>query len=174
MKIKKRHFYGNYGKSQTRGRWNTRKPYRGVFHGGPHKSNESRTSVRRKNPLDSSGNVSKSSICESIYHWKRDCPDTYESRQKHDFKINLPVAEESHFVEHVEVTLFQPPDLKNSEIGNFVGETLSCAVLDSGCTRTVCGKVWLNCYLDTLSDDDKNASRKSQVKHLLSLVRALW
>ena len=56
---------------------------------------------------------------------------------------------------------------------NFVGETLSCAVLDSGCTRTVCGKVWLNCYLDTLTDDEKNASRKSQVKHFSSLVMAL-
>ena len=106
---------------------------------------QSRTSARHKNPLDSSGNVSRCSVRESIYYWKRDCPDANENRQKDDSKINLPVAEESHFVEHVEVTLFQPPDLKTSEMENFVGETLSCAVLDSGYTRTVCGKVWLNC-----------------------------
>ena len=41
---------------------------------------------------------------------KRDCPDAYENRQKDDSKINLLVAEESQFVEHVKVTLFQPPD----------------------------------------------------------------
>ena len=166
-------FYGNYAKSQTRGRWKSRNPYRGAFCGGCYKSNESRTSVGNKNPLDSSENVSRCSICESIYHWKRDCPDTYENQQKDDSKINLPVVEDTHFVEHIEVTLFQPPDLKNSEMKNFVGETLCCAVLDSGCTRTVCGKVWLNCYLDTLSDDEKNASRKSRVKRFLSLVMAL-
>ena len=69
--------------------------------------------------------------------------------------------------------LFQPPDLKNNEMENFISETLSCAVLDSGSTRTVCGKVWINCCLDTPSDDEKNTSKKSQVKHLLSLVMAL-
>ena len=43
---------------------------------------------------------------------------------------------------------------------NFLGETLSCAVLDSGCTRTVCGNVWLSCCLDTLSDDEKQCIRE--------------
>ena len=37
----------------------------------------------------------------------------------------------------------------------FIGETLSMAVMDSGCTKTVCGEVWLNCYLETRSDEDK-------------------
>ena len=111
---KKEAFYGNYGKSQTRGHWNSRNPDRGTFRGGRYKSNESRTAVGDKNPLslDSSGNVSRCSVCESIYHWKWDCPGVYENRQKDDFKINLPVAEESHFVEHAEVTLFQLPNLK--------------------------------------------------------------
>ena len=35
------------------------------------------------------------------------------------------------------------------------GETLSVAVLDSGCTKTVCGETWHNCYLETLSGKDK-------------------
>ena len=35
-------------------------------------------------------------------------------------------------------------------------KTLSWAVLDSGCTKTVCGETWLNCYLGTLSDEDKS------------------
>ena len=65
-------------------------------------------------------------------------------------------------MEHIEVTLFQLLDLKSSEIENFVGETLSCEVLDSGCTSTVCGKVWLNCYLDTLMMKKKHQGKSSK------------
>ena len=28
------------------------------------------------------------------------------------------------------------------------------AVLDSGCTKNVCGETWLNCYLETLNEDE--------------------
>ena len=28
-------------------------------------------------------------------------------------------------------------------------------VLDSGCTKTLCGEEWLNCYLDTLSEKEQ-------------------
>ena len=35
-----------------------------------------------------------------------------------------------------------------------MGETLGCAVLDSGCTSTVCGRIWFESYLDTLSRND--------------------
>ena len=35
-----------------------------------------------------------------------------------------------------------------------IGETLSMAVLDSGCIKTVCSKTWLNCYLKSLSSDE--------------------
>ena len=31
---------------------------------------------------------------------------------------------------------------------------MGCAVLDSGCTSTVCGRIWFNSYLDTLSTND--------------------
>ena len=51
-------------------------------------------------------------------------------------------------------------------IKNFVGETFNHAVLDSGCTKTVCGKIWLNNYSDTLSTDDKQkvVESKSETK----------
>ena len=34
-------------------------------------------------------------------------------------------------------------------------ECLGKALLDSACTKTVCGATWLNMYLDTLHGDDK-------------------
>ena len=36
--------------------------------------------------------------------------------------------------------------------GNFLGEALNLAVLDSGCTKTACGEEWLKCYIDSVSD----------------------
>ena len=33
---------------------------------------------------------------------------------------------------------------------SLLGETLGSMILDSGCSRSVCGLKWFNCYLDTL------------------------
>ena len=33
-------------------------------------------------------------------------------------------------------------------------EARNCAVLDSGCTSTVAGKTWVECYIQSLLDDD--------------------
>ena len=35
-----------------------------------------------------------------------------------------------------------------------LGETFGHAVIDSGCTRTVCGRTWLDSYIETLSRSD--------------------
>ena len=35
-----------------------------------------------------------------------------------------------------------------------LGETINLAVLDSGCSKTVCEE-WLSCYLDTLSQKEQ-------------------
>lgn len=39
-------------------------------------------SNRKLNPLDEYGKVSKCAICESKFHWARDCPDAYENQSK--------------------------------------------------------------------------------------------
>ena len=36
-----------------------------------------------------------------------------------------------------------------------LGTTIGSAIVDSGCTKTVCGDVWLNTYLDSLSQKDR-------------------
>ena len=43
-----------------------------------------------------------------------------------------------------------------------IGETLSMAVIDSGCTKTVCGQVWLDCYLQSLSNEDQQSVREEK------------
>ena len=50
-----------------------------------------------------------------------------------------------------------------------IGETLSMAVIDSGCTRTVCGQVWLDCYLQSSSNKTSNQFERKRVKFYLDL-----
>ena len=44
--------------------------------------------------------------------------------------------------EDVQIILFSKP-VQECYVKNFLGETLSYAVLDSGCIKSVCGKLWL-------------------------------
>ena len=41
-------------------------------------------------------------------------------------------------------------------IDSLLAETFNVASLDSGCTKTVCGEVWLQYYTDSLSVSDKD------------------
>lgn len=48
-------------------------------------------------------------------------------------------------------------DLHDNNLNNLLGETIGYAILDSGCTRTVCGDKWLDTYLDTLSISERKS-----------------
>ena len=39
---------------------------------------------------------------------------------------------------------------------SLLSETFNIAIMDSGCTKTVCGEAWLQYYIDSLSDCDKD------------------
>ena len=38
--------------------------------------------MRQRNPTDSEGNTLKCAVCESIFHFAAECPDSYENLQK--------------------------------------------------------------------------------------------
>ena len=105
---------------------------------------------RKTNPLNSSGKISKCTICHSIFHWFRECHHGVEDDSKE---------------KQVKLTLFND-ELYNCYINKFVDETLNHAVLHSGCTKTVCGLSWLDNYLETLSPEDKEKviEKQSQTK----------
>ena len=54
--------------------------------------------------------------------------------------------------------------MESCDMASLVGESLGCAVLGSGCTSTVCGMVWLKCYLDTLGYKDKELVQENESK----------
>ena len=110
----------------------------------------------RQNPRDSKGNVTTCAVCNSWFHWAKDCPDRGEvfeasacSDDSHDSRQD----------EDVFVTLFardacecRPDERSKSE--GLLGETLGYGIIDSGCSKTVCGEVWYKCHLDAMSSDD--------------------
>ena len=94
--------------------------------------------------MNEKGYQSKCSICESINHWAHACPDAdalfCQSSQ-------ADCQEES---DEFQVALFQSNLLNEESHKVFVSESLSCAILDSGATSTVSGKVWTDCYVEGL------------------------
>ena len=97
---------------------------------------------QKLNPPTSSGHPSKCSICDSIMHWAKDCPHNEINKNK--------------------VVLFSN-GLDETVRDSFALETFNHGVLDSGCSTTVCGKVWLDNYMSNLTSYELNET-KSQTK----------
>ena len=101
---------------------------------------------RQKNPIGNDGRVSRCAICESVYHWAKSCPESYENRGGYDFEQDEPV---NLFIGYV--------DEKHShdKLDKLVSESKNCAVIDTGCTNSVCGINWLSEYMKELTDYEK-------------------
>ena len=56
-------------------------------------------------------------------------------------------------VEEIDVVLFTGG--VKTDISELGRDTKNCMVLDSACTRNVCGKPWLYCFLDSLNGEDR-------------------
>ena len=102
------------------------------------KNRQPKQSTRQRNPPDVNGYTSKCIICKSIFHWAKDCPDKNKEEVSGDKDKVILFSEE----------------IESCYIETFLGETMNKAVLDSGCTETVCENVWLQCYLDSLNKEE--------------------
>ena len=104
--------------------------------------------MKVKNPLDANGFLTKCIVCKSVYHWAKDCPDR---------DIMYVTSQE----EEVHITLFSKR-VKECYVENFLDEIRSYAILDSGCTKSVYGIVWLQRYLDSLNESDKSSVQEQE------------
>ena len=81
-----------------------------------------------------------------MYHyWANDCPDKVQDTWD-DVNITL-CSQEMH----------------ECYMTKFVGETLNSAVLDSGCTKSVCGESWLTNYWRDHSKEVIEKSSKCKI-----------
>ena len=53
------------------------------------------------------------------------------------------------------VVLYADDDEDDEQKDKLLGGSIGCAVVDSGCTKSVCGNIWLNTYIDSLSQKER-------------------
>ena len=129
------------------------------------KSNREMKSYKKrgKNPLDQYGRVTRCLNCDSINHWIEKCPDLSEHEHKtfleqydvesdcdsDDENTEGPVYEVQHCAQLLE-------EFHDTTKITLCCETLNTAVLDCGAPKNVCGRKWLEQYITTLQESDKN------------------
>ena len=130
-----------YGRSSRRGRGNFEpRSNRGSFRG---------KNGRQSNPVDYRGDVSKCFECGSEQHWARNCPRKNGSG---DYRYDRS-SSDNYFTE-TEISLIAY-EVFETKVRDFSAETIGHIVLDSGCSRTVCGVEWFDTYIDTLNDRER-------------------
>ena len=77
---------------------------------------------RKTNPVNRNGNITKCPICQSIYYWYKECPHKIDGADGNQVNLSLFSKEVS-----------------TCYVNKFVSKTFNHAVLDSGCTKTICG-----------------------------------
>ena len=105
-------------------------------------------------PSGADGRVTACHICGSRMHWMRECPNSDRTSMNYG-------RDEVCFTENEEVhiTLMTEQLESDDKIDKLLGETIGCMILDLGCSKTVCGKKWLELYLDTLDERQLNKVR---------------
>lgn len=89
--------------------------------------------------------------CESVLHLERDCPHAQDKGK-------------SWKDDTIKPTLFQS-DISLDKMNGLIGESLSCGLVDSGCTSTVCGQAWLKCYKESLSEKEVSLVTETNSTH---------
>ena len=111
---------------------------------GRYERNKPYSDNRPTNPKGSDGTRMLCKACGSYRHLLPECPYSYENMSK----VNITSEEKSE-----KVVLFTGANRQN--VAQLGSEARNCAVLDSACSSTVCGEQWLNCYLESLPEEDR-------------------
>ena len=107
------------------------------------------------NPRNSRGNITKCRKCKSVLHWIGNCPHANsEERRERSDETAYHGGEELQEELYIGLLQSTAPTSKD-ELIYLVGETLNMAVIDSGCSKTVCGLNWYTTYIESLGEDDK-------------------
>ena len=134
--------------------------YRGRGAGTDHTS--SGRGGRQRNPLRPDGTVSRCAVCGSLYHWVKDCPHAnVNPNSKEDEVGNLALdtmegEETDGGIVHLSLFMgFTDGEARPQKLDMLVKDAEGCALIDTGCSTTVCGDAWFKSYIDQLSYYDK-------------------
>lgn len=151
-------YYGGY--SGRRGFRSSRGTGRGYYQGRQESDTNKPTSsqvgasnrgrFQRRNPRDAEGNYMKCLICESIMHFRRNCPHAQEAKRENVLETSTCSSNEEVYKVH---------DYSEDDKQVLMVEAANSAVLDSACSKTVTGRVWKEVYLESLSAKEKKEVR---------------
>ena len=150
---------GKYRGSNANQRGYSFRGGRGGFRGGNGNQTRGRgysTPQKSTNPIGKDGKPSRCLTCGSKYHWSRNCPDNEFYRKKSDKAVGFcrnNDEEGEDESEEIEISLLQTTK-ETALLKQFLGETIGCAIVDSGCSKTVAGKQWMDCYMESLEEGD--------------------
>ena len=106
-----------------------------------------RSDKRKLNPIGRDGKTSACMVCRSIYHYANECPDqpnrnnnTNDNQKSYEVNFNLFVGCTTG---------------KSNKLSELTEECNGYAVLDSGCSNTVCGEEWMSMFIKRLSDGER-------------------
>ena len=158
---------GQGGGYNQRGGFNPTNSQRGNYSGGSSQrggynssSSAQQSRGRRTNPLDRDGLVTRCIVCDSRFHWLKDCPDAFENQESSEALQSVSENRGGEEDNPVHLSLFMGytnEAKKSSKLEGLVQETYGYALLDTGCSTTVCGVNWLNNYCEYLSDVDRGS-----------------
>ena len=107
------------------------------------------------NPVGTDGQTLTCKCCGSFSHLVAKYPDVLANQG------NVNVTEDEHAV------LFT--GYNKDEIARLGMNARDCAVLESACSSTVCGKIWLDGYLKSFDKEDKTNIYHSDGVKVLNL-----
>jgi len=113
---------------------------------------------RKVNRRNRHGNISCCFKCGSKFHWARACSHR-RSRYCEPGKSSVNKGGDDEGSEFLNVSMFigySNSTAKSSKLSKLVSDCSGCALLDSGCSRTVCGKNWLEDFKSKLTDYDRS------------------
>ena len=113
------------------------KMYRGNYNRNWGRGRGGFHSNSRMNPTDSEGNVMQCFKCGSKKHFAKYCDKKVEYNKETNNKVYVTLLSNSNKLE------------------GLLSESFGTAVLDTACSRTLTGKLWLEEYKATLSEKDK-------------------
>ena len=97
---------------------------------------------KKINPIGTDDRYLTCKSCGSYRNRLVDCPDSWENMTK------VYTTEDEHVVLYTGCVTDENTEIKTN--------SSECAVLDSGCSSNVCGKLWLDNYLKTLDQEDRD------------------
>ena len=112
---------------------------------------------RHVNPSGPDGRFMRCRACGSFRHLVADCPDSWENMASvnvvgDDWRGTVGIGHNSGNSE--KIVLFTGYD--KGAVAQLGSEARNCAILDCACSSTVCGQTWLDCYIDSLHENDRN------------------